>query len=1068
MKSHLRRYRPSRRHLPAIVFACEAVERRLLLASVGGTVFHDLNANGVQDPSEGLQSGFRIYVDENDNGVFDAGERSTLSDELGNWRIDGLGAGEHVIRQHPRDGFVPIPSTPIGGGYEVNIPSAQSSLDGYDFGNFRFARASGRVFFDNTGNGREDGADTGMSGITVFIDANDNGVLDAGERSTQTNVNGDFRIDFVRPGFTRVRVVEPTDLRASNRTGYGVVFPSGWHAENLNFGLTDIGEIRGRVFSDLNGDTFQGRLEPGVADRAVFLDFNQNGVLDSGESVVLTDVNGNYTFRGLKPGRYRVQVVGAPGIEIVRPQTRGYAIALAPGQIREDVNFALAPLGGFRGFVYHDQNLDGVRNLVEPGIAKRSVFLDLNANGVFDAGEPSVLTGATGEYRFTNMLSGSYFVDTVLAPGEFKTAPASRHRVVVQPGQMIGENDFGVALQGYISGTVFSDVNGNRAFEVDEPRLANRRVFVDSNNDGAWNPGEISTMTDDLGRYVLGGLNPGQYVVRTTPIPGSIQSKPADGAWVVDVQPATVARHRDFGFTEFAMLSGNVYNDINANGQRDPGDTARSGAVVFLDNNANGVLDAGEATTITDANGAYFFTSLASGVYHVRTQVPAGFGVSEPGPGFYSVFLGGGEDRFNLNFGLFEQADVGGVVYSDLDSNGTRDGGEPTLAGRRVFLDLNGNGAWGASEPNALTDVNGEYLISDVRPGDYRVRVVTSADEDVTEPVTGFHDITLASGQTLANQVFGIQPPPGISGVVWADANGDGVRDGGEIGLAGRTVFIDEDNDGVFDPDEPSFLTAADGAYTFTNLPAATYNIRIVTDADDVITHPAGEVHTITLAADEVRVGVDFGLAPPAQIGGIVYHDLDGNGDQGAGETPLTGVSVWLDLNDDGVRDITEPLMVTNANGEYVFTISDFGTYVVRVLPTVRLVSEPASGFHSVTVGSGDSNLTNDFGLTDPGTITGLVWNDLDGNGLLDAGELGLPNETVYLDLNGNGVLDVGERSVLTSAGGLYSIDSLLPGTHKVRVDVIAPQIVTAPAGEEYDVLVTPGGVIPNQDFGIQ
>src|SRR5690606_27115421 len=100
-------------------------------------------------------------------------------------------------------------------------------------------------------------------------------------------------------GFTRVRVVSPDGLRPSTRAQYGFLFPSNFRAMDLNFGLTDIGEIRGRVFSDLNGDTFQGQVEPGIDGRVVFLDFNGNRVLDPGEVQTRTNAIGDYAFRGL-------------------------------------------------------------------------------------------------------------------------------------------------------------------------------------------------------------------------------------------------------------------------------------------------------------------------------------------------------------------------------------------------------------------------------------------------------------------------------------------------------------------------------------------------------------------------------------------------------------------------------------------------------------------------------------------------------------------------------------------------------------------------------------------------
>ena len=71
-------------------------------------------------------------------------------------------------------------------------------------------------------------------------------------------------------------------------------------------------------------------------------------------------------------------------------------------------------------------------------------------------------------------------------------------------------------------------------------------------------------------------------------------------------------------------------------------------------------------------------------------------------------------------------------------------------------------------------------------------------------------------------------------------------------------------------------------------------------------------------------------LAGTASISGLVWQDLDGDGLKGAAEPVFSGASVYLDLNDSGVCEATEPLVVTAADGSYAFTNLDAGSYVVR------------------------------------------------------------------------------------------------------------------------------------------
>ena len=64
--------------------------------------------------------------------------------------------------------------------------------------------------------------------------------------------------------------------------------------------------------------------------------------------------------------------------------------------------------------------------------------------------------------------------------------------------------------------------------------------------------------------------------------------------------------------------------------------------------------------------------------------------------------------------------------------------------------------------------------------------------------------------------------------------------------------------------------------------------------------------------------------------------------------------------------------------------------------------------------------------------IQGTKWNDLNGNGVKDAGEPGLAGWTIYIDQNNNAKLDSGEKSTTTDANGNYSFTNLEPGTYTV------------------------------------
>jgi hypothetical protein len=62
------------------------------------------------------------------------------------------------------------------------------------------------------------------------------------------------------------------------------------------------------------------------------------------------------------------------------------------------------------GQVYLDLNANGVLNAGEPGLAGRVVFLDLNHDGTLDPGDPTATTDANGNFTLTSSVTGSFAV----------------------------------------------------------------------------------------------------------------------------------------------------------------------------------------------------------------------------------------------------------------------------------------------------------------------------------------------------------------------------------------------------------------------------------------------------------------------------------------------------------------------------------------------------------------------------------------------------------------------------------------------------------------------------------
>jgi hypothetical protein len=103
------------------------------------------------------------------------------------------------------------------------------------------------------------------------------------------------------------------------------------------------------------------------------------------------------------------------------------------------------------------------------------------------------------------------------------------------------------------------------------------------------------------------------------------------------------------------------------------------------------------------------------------------------------------------------------------------------------------------------------------------------------------------------------------------------------------------------------------------------------------------------------------------------------------------------------------------------------------------------TGSQTVSLSSpGSPSLFLDKMTQDHGMIFGRVFNDLNNNGVFDAGSLesGIPNVTVYLDLTGSGSYVAGDPTATTDSQGYYHFSDVAPGNYTLRQ--IAPSGYTA------------------------
>lgn len=236
----------------------------------------------------------------------------------------------------------------------------------------------------------------------------------------------------------------------------------------------------------------------------------------------------------------------------------------------------------------------------------------------------------------------------------------------------------------------------------------------------------------------------------------------------------------DFGFVELGAISGTITADTDGDGV---GNTPIANVVLeLLDSSGNPVLDSnGNAITVTtDANGDFLFDNVVPGDYTVVERQPAGYAdVSEaeggadgdhPDNGVLNsidVTVEAGETDAGNDFVEEQFGAISGNVIADTDGDSVPD---TPLAGVVLeLLDNAGNPVLDASgNPiTTTTDANGDYLFSDVLPGDYQIaeqqpqgyadQSETDGGDDADNPDNGIVNnipVTVNAGETDSGNDF--------------------------------------------------------------------------------------------------------------------------------------------------------------------------------------------------------------------------------------------------------------------------------------------------------------------------
>lgn len=100
----------------------------------------------------------------------------------------------------------------------------------------RTARIMGRVFFDGDQNGQFDGYNAGNANQTVFLDTNNNGQIDAGEKTAETDADGNYTFELLPAGTYNVRLEAKSYYFSTTPIGKQVTLAVDEDVFNVDFG----------------------------------------------------------------------------------------------------------------------------------------------------------------------------------------------------------------------------------------------------------------------------------------------------------------------------------------------------------------------------------------------------------------------------------------------------------------------------------------------------------------------------------------------------------------------------------------------------------------------------------------------------------------------------------------------------------------------------------------------------------------------------------------------------------------------------------------------------------------
>jgi len=587
--------------------------------TIAGTVFEDIDLNNVQQGGEPGIGGVELALLKLEGADYVDTALAATTDSQGDYQFGaGVLPGTYRVVETQPAGYFSVGAT--AGKVNFGTPQQQTRgvvagadviseitlLGGEDsvennFAEARPAALSGHVYHDADDDGLFDAQETGIGGVLLQVQYLPPQGMASAPLPVYSLPDGSWSAENLMPGQYRVTEVQP----AGYYDGQDTPGDAGGMAHNPGDLIDGVQLAGGQLGTGYNF----GELAPAGISGYVYLDSNQNGDFDSGESGLAnvelallradgsaagqkttTDSTGFYQFVNLMPATYGVaetqpagyydglDTAGDAGGMAHNPGDLIDGVQLASGQLGTGYNFGEILLADLAGYVYADDDDDGWFDPQEQGIAGAAVAI-LAADGSV---VKTTVSGPGGAYRFEDLTPGTYsivetqpagFYDGLDTPGNLggiaTSPPGDRIANVRLKGGARGEDyNFGELRPASISGRVYVEVDRDCTFDPGEPVLAGVTVrLLDAQGQQF-----RTTTTDDQGRYAFADLPPGQYKVEEVQPAGYFQGnacigsqggrrESADLIGEVVLGPGVDAT--DYNFCELlpASISGHVFQD---------------------------------------------------------------------------------------------------------------------------------------------------------------------------------------------------------------------------------------------------------------------------------------------------------------------------------------------------------------------------------------------------------------------------------------------------------------------------------------------------------------------------